>query len=128
MFTILAGLLLLDDKATFRNSGFHTIANDNELFKNLVFLAVLIANTLFLSVWAYTFIGVQVRIHFSTIKKVLAFLNISFGKEMQDYETNLSSYLKREQATVQVKSHSKMRDSEKGLQNDDDSFKSSFSK
>jgi hypothetical protein len=100
LLTILAGLLLLDDKATFRNSGFHTITNDNELFKNLLFLAVLIANTVFLSVWAYTFIGVQVRLHFSSIKKVLGFMNISFAKQMQDYETNLSSYLKRQQALI----------------------------
>ena len=104
MLTIFAGLLLLDDKATFRNSGFNTIANDNELFKNILFLAVLIANTIFLSSWAYTFIGVQVRIHFRSIKKVLGFMNISFAREMQDYESDLSSYLKkREEAPVERK-------------------------
>ena len=94
----------MDDKATFRNSGFNMITNNNELFQNLLFLAVLIANTIFLFTWAYTFIGVQVRIHFHSIKKVLGFMNISFANEMQDYESDLNSYLKkREEAPVERK-------------------------
>jgi hypothetical protein len=105
----------LDDKATFRNSGFNMITYNNELFQNLIFLAVLISNTIFLFVWAYTFIGVQVRIHFRSIKKVLLFMNISFAREMQDYETDLSSYLKkREEAPVERKRKPLLREVEKG--------------
>ena len=125
----MAGLLLLDDKSSFRNNGFYTIEDGSELFQNLIFFAVLIANAIFLSVWSYTFIGVQVRIHFSFIKKFLGVINISLDKEVQGYETNLSSYLKKEESSLLLKSHSKMRVGDKGsLKDDDMPFKSSLSK
>ena len=102
IFTIFAGLLLLNEKTSKRSSSFSTIEGHTDLFKNMIFLLVVLANLWFLLLWAFTFVGVQVRFYFKSIKKVLNFMNISFARDMKDYDEDLESYMRKNERGIEV--------------------------
>lgn len=94
MFTIFAGLLLLDEKYLSNESGLKKIDLNDDLFKNIIFMVVLLGNAYFLILWTITFAKVLTRIHFKTIKRVLLKrCKFSISREIDDYDSNLGKYL-----------------------------------
>ena len=66
-------------------------------------MLVLIFNIIFLFRWFILFFEVQVRIHFSFIKWVCEKVCCKKLAEIDDYETNLSKWMTREQEKMKAK-------------------------
>ena len=54
----------------------------------------------FLSVWAYYFLYVQLRIHFDKVQKVIKLVFRCELQKVDDYEEDLKKYLVRKQTEV----------------------------
>lgn len=49
---------------------------DNDLFKTIIIVLVLVLNVIFVGTWIYHFVNVQIRLHFSKFKRICRCLNL----------------------------------------------------